>query len=193
MGEQTKVWPTTLLLCLLAERGVAAGASFSSRALRDWAGPELRTGDRIRHGMKRLLTKGYVTTVMKTDASGLSFALHTLTESGHRAAQEAARGKPVLSGPVPGQRQTRPRPPTTFTARMWGLMRARRMLDAASAAETLVDAGGDVEAATRTAQRVLRRWEECGAIQRSARRPAGSFTRFVLVQDSIDPPRRAPA
>jgi hypothetical protein len=112
---------------------------------------------------------------------------YVLTAEGAAAAKAAreARGRAAMSRGGTKANKTRPRDTSSYTARLWSLLRMRRTLTAADAAATLVDAGDDVIKAARTASKYLRGWARLhpAAVQISAQRCRTGGFRFVLVQD----------
>lgn len=186
-------WTSAAVLVALAERGLKAGDSCTSRQLRAWV-PQLRTGQRLKHAAETLSGNGYLKAKPGLDAkTGVSFTTYTITSTGAEAVKAAAAGKQLKSGPKGPHGQDRAVPPTTFAARLWALMRARGMLDTDTAAATLVDAGGDVATAAKTAQRYFARWASTGALAESAQRLPGGRKRYVLVKDcGPNPPAWTP-
>ncbi|MCB1998417.1 MAG: hypothetical protein KDG57_21525 [Rhodoferax sp.] len=186
-------WTSSMVLAMLASRGVStAGARFESRQLRDWL-PGMRDARRFGNTMQTLTRNGFVTQRMLVDRkTAESFAEYTVTAAGAAAIVKVAAGLARRSGPKGPHGKDRVVPPGSFAARLWALMRARGMLDAITAAETLVDAGGDVDRARRNAQRYMARWATAGAVTRSQRRVAGGAMRYVLVRDTPEPPAWTP-
>ena len=185
--EQPGSWTTNQLLQLLGGMGLKAGGEFTAAQVRrrcvhdkgSWLRGALRTGKRA----------GYFTIERRLDANTGGTAGHyTITAAGARAIAAAARGETIRSGPKGPLATARKRPAATFNARLWALLRARRVIDGGSAAETLVDAGEDVTAAARTAAIYLQRWADAGALQECEQRLPRGRKRFVLIKDSPEPP-----
>lgn len=182
-GEDLR-WTSAAVLVALAERGLKAGDSFTSRQLRAWV-PQFRSGQRMKYSMETLSGNGYVRSAPCFDKKSCqNFTTYTITSTGAEAIKSAAAGRQLKSGPKGPHSQNRAVPPTTFAARLWSLMRARGMLDTETAAATLVDAGGDVATAAKNAQRYFARWASAGALTESSHRLPGGRKRYVLVKDS---------
>jgi hypothetical protein len=162
------------LKALAARKFAQAGRSFTSADLRSWV-PSLQASLRnSRYVTGELLKHGVVSVAPKTQG------VYVVTDAGVEVIKAAAAGKP----PLLGQRARQIAPPKAFSARLWSLMRARQVLDAGTAAETLVDAGDDqaVQKAHRLAALYLRAWEVAGYLQQGKQR-IGRHKRFVLVKD----------
>lgn len=112
---------------------------------------------------------------------------YMLTAEGAIAAKAArdARAREAMSQGCKNANAARHRATSSFVARLWALFRMRTTLTAAEAAATLLDAGEDVEIATRTASTYLRAWTRLypHAIKVSAKQEARGAYRFVLVLD----------
>jgi hypothetical protein len=159
----------------LAERKFAqAGRSFTTAELRGWV-PCLQDAARnCRYVTGELLKNEFVAVAPKRQG------VYVVTDVGVAAIKAAAAGKPPPQ--AGGDRPIKPK--TAFSDRLWSLMRARQILDAGAAAETLVDAGDDqvLKAAQRRAAMYLREWETAGYLEQGRQR-IGRHKRFVLVND----------
>ncbi len=186
--EEDLRWTSAAVLVAMAARGLGKGSTFTSTQLRAWV-PGLREGNRFKRAMATLEANQFVTFRMHTEpGNAQSHAVYTVTPTGAEAIKAAASGVVRKSGPKGPHGKNRVVPPNTFAARLWALMRARQMLDTATAAATLVDAGQDVDTAAKTAQRYLARWASTGALAVSKQRLACGCKRYVLVKDSPTPP-----
>lgn len=186
-GEDLR-WTSAAVLVTLAARGLGKGDTFTSTQLRAWV-PGLGEGNRFKRAMATLEANQFFTFRMHTEpGNAQSHAVYTVTPTGAEAIKAAASGAIRKSGPKGPHGKDRVVPPNTFAARLWALMRARRMLDTETAAATLVDAGQDVSKAARTAQRYLARWTSTGALAISKQRLPSGCKRYVLVTDSPTPP-----
>lgn len=177
-------WVAALALQALAAQGLAQGGRFTSSQLLAWA-PGLRDGRRCANATGKLIALGYLTGGMKvTDtAIGQREGVYEITATGAVAIAAAAQGQAHRSGPRGAHGRRRPPAQGAFVARLWTLVRTRRIVDSEGVASTLVDAGGDVTQATQTAARYLRRWAAAGILRESAQRLEGGRKRFVLVSD----------
>jgi hypothetical protein len=108
-----------------------------------------------------------------------------------------AEGRAAATGAMQARERTNKvlrdvQAPGTYASRVYGLLRARRVLAAPDAAATLIDAGEDVKAATERAAQLLRTWSQMfpHALQASAKRIDGA-TRYVLLKElgEVPPPR----
>lgn len=182
-------WVSAEALAALAARGLVEGDEFSAAELAAWTGlpPEQRV-----HASSRLCQLGFVRhrvrQVPERDDR------YTLTASGAAAVAAAARGQVHTSGPRGPHGKARPLPADSLTARLWALLRMRRVLDSESAASTLCDAGADYARMRESIARTLRRWAAAGAVQVSKRRvhaqgTSSGFKVYVLVDDAVQPPR----
>lgn len=180
-------WTSSALLVALAARGFKKGHSFTSVMARQWV-PALKEGKRLKHAIETLADNQFVTSQMVLHRGTISMAEYTVTALGAEAIKAAAAGVERKSGPKGPHAADRTVPAGTFAARLWALMRARQILDTDTAASTLVDAGGDVATAAKTAQRYFARWASTGALQESAKRLDNGRKRYVLVKDTPEPP-----
>ncbi len=181
-------WTTGAFLVELARRDLKQGSRFTTLELEAWM-PEAVESGLVRKAIEVCKRNGYLTSKMslcKDTARTLS--TYTVTALGAEAIRAAAAGKLPKGGARGPLSVARPPSTGTFVARLWALMRARRTLDALTAAETLVDAGGNVTTAARTASGHLSRWAAAGALAEGRKREANGCKRYVLVQDSPHPP-----
>jgi hypothetical protein len=112
--------------------------------------------------------------------------VYALTSEGIAAAKAACEARWSAGRVLGGKHSnlTRERLTDTFVRKLWALLRMRQSLTGPEAAATLVDAGGDVKTATRTASQYLRNWSlvHPDAIQVSKQK-VGHAYRFVLTKD----------
>lgn len=181
-------WVTAAVLAALAARGYGQGATFTSAELREWI-PKFKEEARLSNATSKLTKLGFVTYRQRmVEGGGDIEHVYTLTKQGHEAIKLAAAGKVHKSGPKGPHTAFKTVPANSFTFRLWALMRARKLLDAETAASTLVDAGDDVKKATQTANKYLRRWTQLGNLAESAQRvnaagTSNGFKRYVLIND----------
>ena len=193
MSEPTR-WVTAAVLQALARHQCdASGRIFLAKQLDVWLAGELKPQQRV-HATTRLCALGFVQHRIVTSEDGLTRAdLYTLTAEGAAAVREAGAGQVRKSGPKAAHGKRHALDPQSLAARLWALLRMRRMIDADSAASTLCDAGGDFERMRASIRKYLRRWALAGAIQESARRinaqgTSNGLKRYVLVADDALPP-----
>lgn len=185
-------WTSSALLVALAARGFKAGDCFTAAQAREWV-PALREGQRIKQAVQTLFNNQFVNSRRYIDhETGDTVTEYTLTTVGGEAVKAAKAGAVHASGPKGPHGKNRKVPADTFAARLWALMRARQMLDSDTAASTLVDAGDDYATAMKNAQRYLANWAKTGAITESRKRLAGNRKRYVLVNDTPEPPAWTP-
>lgn len=190
-------WITAAALAAMATRGLKKGSQFLSTDLQAWV-PEFKTRRRRMSATTRLCALGIVTCERLIDGqTAQTTGQYTVTARGAEAIKAAAQGRVHKSGPKGPHTNPRARGGSkTFSARLWALVRARKILDAETAATTLVDAGGDVTQAAKTARRYLHHWVKAGALQESVTRvnavgTSNGFKRYVLVNDcGPTPPAR---
>lgn len=198
----TKTWPTAAVLACLVEHAInAAGHQFTAGQLDAWLaqGKSLTLQQRI-NATTRLCGLGFVQHQVTTQDNGGTLDrvdLYTLTAAGAEAVRSAAAGYVRKSGPK-GSRAPNPVRATDLASRLWYVLRMRKQIDANAAALLLCDAAADdFDRARATIACTLRRWEVAGALAPAARRVHGAgdskhsngFKRYVLVQDSPQPPR----
>lgn len=170
-------WVTAAALAALAEHHkTRRGCTFTLDQMRRWA-PGL-VGSKTRSALDKLKKLEFVVSTKPGH--------YVLTADGAAAVQAAADGQVLKCG----QHGPKNRPPAaeSFAARLWALLRARKVVDSGTAAATLVDAGGDVAAAEARAQVYLRKWQRAGAVDASKRRLPDGRKQYVLVQDTPNPP-----
>lgn len=185
-------WTSSALLVALAVRGLKAGDSFTAAQARKWV-PQLQQGQRMKQAVQTLFNNQFVNSRRYIDQdTGDTVTEYTLTAVGGEAVKSARAGAVHASGPKGPHSCNRKVPAGTFASRLWALMRARRMLDSDTAASTLVDAGDDYAVAMKNAQRYLANWAKTGAIVESKQRLAGNRKRYVLINDTPEPPAWTP-
>ncbi len=181
-------WTTAEALASLAAHGMVEGSTFTTSQLREWV--PLDTAGKVKYVTRKLVSLKFVDAgrALKAGSSMDLEGRYTVTLSGAAAIKSAGEGHVRKSGNQ-GQ-PVAPRPPAagSLAMRVWALLRARKVLDAGSASETLCDAGDDVAAAAKTITTYLRRWAKTSALQASARRLPNGFKQYVLVKDSPEPP-----
>jgi len=190
MSEPTR-WVTAAVLQALATQQLVQGDVFSVRQLDDWLAGAITAEQRV-HATTRLCALGFLRHRTRI-VDGARVDGYTLNAEGAAAVREAAAGKVRKSGPKAPHGKRHALDPQSLSARLWALLRMRRMLDADSAASTLCDAGDDFERTRASIRRYLRRWADAGAVQESARRinaqgTSNGLKRFVLVADAPQPP-----
>jgi hypothetical protein len=178
-----RVWVASKALNALAANGAEkAGFRFTTEDLMCWLPGTSQ--ESCRSATTTLMDRGYIRGFKKR-VNG--FGLYALTATGLAAVRAAAEGKQL----TPGMRARNcPPPPDSLVARLWQLLRARRVLDGESAAATLIDAGSgvDMERAARSCASYLRQWARCGNVQTSRIKGPSGRKQFVLVQDQPHPP-----
>lgn len=197
-------WVTATALLALARRCLVEGGTFTAEQLADMTaptGPTPLTPEQRVHASSKLCALGFVKHRVHRDrATGEQVDVYTVTAEGAAAIQAAGQGHVRKSGPKGGIGgcPQRPVPAGTITARLWQLMRMRRMLDSDTAAQTLCNAGEhDFKRMQATVRRTLARWAATGAIAESRKRvpvagqaaSSNGCKRYVLVKDQPTPPR----
>lgn len=188
-------WVTAAVLQVLADQHYRAGQQFLAGQLAAWTAGVLTPEQRV-HASSRLCALGFVThSVVVLDANRAD--LYTVTADGAAAIQAAAQGHVRKSGPK-GSRAPNPVRAGDLTTRLWALVRLRKIIDSEDAARTLCDAGEqDFERVRATVRKTLRRWELAEALQAGSRLikrrgdpvQSSGNKRYVLVRDSVEPPR----
>lgn len=194
MVQQDIHWVTGAALQALALQNLRLGDTFSRAQLKAWQ-PALGTGKKMKHATKKLLELGFVTSQQEAVLDGFNWqAIYTITAAGKAAIAGAGSGELLRSGPRGPHGIDRAVGPGTFVARLWRLMRARTILDAETAASTLVDAGDEqaMQRAAKSARRYFHRWASVQAITESRTRTSTRCKRYVLVKDSVQPPTWTP-
>lgn len=192
-SEENVRWTSAAVLVALAARQMQHGDTFTQKDLGTWV-PQLKQNKRMKDALATLKQNGIISSQLQLPPGTTDLhAIYTLTPVGAEAVNAAASGHRLTSGPRGPHSKDRTVSHTTFAARLWALLRARQMLDTETAAATLVDAGGDVATAAKTAQRYLARWASTGALAVSAQRMANGCKRYVLVKDpGPNPPAWTP-
>lgn len=197
-------WVTATVLLALARRCLVEGGSFTAAQLADMtapSGPTPLTPEQRVHASSRLCALGFVKHRVALNAAQEREDVYTVTAEGAAAIQAAGQGHVRKSGPK-GQRAPNPLPPKSITARLWQLMRMRKMLDSDTAAQTLCTAGEqDFKRMQATVRRTLARWAAAGVIAESKKRvpvagqaaTSNGCKRYVLLQDQATPPRNSKA
>jgi hypothetical protein len=188
-GIQT-LWVTAAMLSALAKHVIVEGGTVTAEQLADWTAHDLTHEQRV-HASSKLCALGYFRHKPRI-VDGLRVDTYTLTAEGDAAVRAAAEGLQRKSGPK-GSRKQNPVKPEALTTRLWGLVRARRIVDSDAAARTLCTAGDEeFERVRATVRKTLRRWELAGALQAGTRRVAtegqgktsNGSKRYVLVHDT---------
>lgn len=191
-------WVTAALLEVLARHVIVEGGCVTARQLADWTAEVLTPEQRV-HATSRMCALEFFTHHMALE-DGDRADVYTLTAAGAAAVASAAGGYVRKSGPK-GSRKPNPVDPDALSTKLWRLVRLRKVVDSDSAARTLCDAGeDDFERVRATVRRTLRRWELAGALTAGSRLikrrddPASSNgnKRYVLLVDSVEPPRWRP-
>lgn len=196
MGKTSDIrWTTGAVLLALAAQKLRTGDSFTANQLGQWV-PGVKHPGRMRYVTLKLQELGFVTAGQKLEQPADSTApaallnRYTLTATGAAAAKAAASGNVPKSGPKGQHSTTRVPEPGSLVARLWSLVRARKIIDSESAACTLMDAGdnSDIARTQATVSRYLNRWAKAGVLQEGALRVRGQgknpgYKRYVLVTD----------
>lgn len=189
-------WVASAVLEALAERGKKCGDTFTSADLLAWV-PELAAGTKRTNATTRLTGLGLLTYRQWMDETGDLVGTYMITAAGAEAIRGVQGGKAHKSGPK-RPHGNRPQSANAFSTQLWRLVRARRLLDAKEAAETLVDAGDDVKKAEQHASKLFRRWELTGHLAASAQRvhrvgTSNGHKRYVLINDCGPMPPQSPS
>ncbi len=181
-AQQDVRWVSAAVLAALAARGLGKGDKFTSQDLLAWV-PGLKAERKRTHATTTLCRLGFVTYKQRK-----GWGEYTVTAVGAEAVLVAAQGQLRKSGPKGPHGHRNAARPHSLAARLWALIRARKLLDADTAASLLVDAGADVATAAKTISRYLYRWAGAGYLQESAQRvgavgTGNGFKRYVLVKD----------
>lgn len=177
-------WVTATVLQVLAQHQLGrAGASFDAAELDLWVKGLISSKQRV-HATTRLCALGFLKHAPVLDAQRQRQDRYTVTGDGAAAITEAARGMVRKSGPK-GHRAPNPIKPESLVARLWALVRMRRIVDSDTATQTLCDAGEDFKRVAGTVRKYLRRWAAAGALDESAMRVGAVGTsngckRYVL-------------
>jgi hypothetical protein len=183
-------WFIVEALVTLGAHRKGVSKPFTPLDLKRWSEQFGKRPAGVRHALDHLERCGMVRRIPRpADAKPAKQGAWTylLTPEGAAAALAArdARARAGMSRGCTNANQAKPRDKSSFTARLWALLRMRTTLTAAEAAATLVDAGADVAKVTRTASTYMRTWVRLHpkAIQISAQCGANGAYRFVLVKD----------
>lgn len=191
----TTRWVTAAVLQVLADHQYREGHKFLAGQLAAWTAGVLTPEQRV-HATSRLCALGFVDHEVFV-MNGERVDHYTVTADGAAAIQAAAQGYVRKSGPK-GSRSPNPVREDALTTRLWALVRLRKIIDSEDAARTLCDAGEqDFERVRATVRKTLRRWELAEALQAASRlikrrgdAPSSNGNkRYVLVRDSVEPPR----
>lgn len=191
-------WVTAAVLHALARHTIVEGGCFTATQLADWV-PELTAEQRV-HATTRLCALGFVRHQVQV-ISGQREDVYTVTADGNTAIEAAAQGHVRKSGPK-GTRQPNPVRDDALSTKLWALVRLRKVIDSDSAARTLCNAGDDdFDRVRASVRKTLRRWELAGALAAGSRllktrtdpTHSNGSKRYVLVRDSVQPPRWAQA
>lgn len=188
MHKNDLVWVTGAALQALAAQKLKAGDAFTRAQLKAWE-PRLGVGKKMKSACEKLLELGFVTSQQEPVPGAFNWqASYTITPAGKQAMAGAASGKPLRSGPKGPHSKNRVVGSHTFIARLWRLLRTRNVLDADTAASTLCDTPEEYSLAVKSARRYFHRWAQVGAVTESRVRTASQCKRYVLTQDSVEPP-----
>lgn len=170
-------WVTAMVLRSLASLAPAAGSTFTQRSLAK-AQPDL-TPARRQRATAKLVALGFAT-MQRQLLDGTMQGVYTVTADGAAAIEAAANGAMLMSG----QQGPRPPAPGSFRARLWQLVRIRKLLTAEEAVQLLADAGDPRFVSKRNrANEYLRAWAANGVLQVSAKRGTRGQKQYVLVTD----------
>lgn len=192
-------WVTAALLEVLARHCIVEGGTVTAGQLADWTAGTLTPEQRV-HATSKLCALEFFTHGVKLQG-GERVDVYTLTAAGAAAVAAAEGGHVRKSGPK-GARAPNPVDPDALSSKLWRLVRLRKIVDSDSAARTLCDAGDDdFERVRATVRRTLRRWEQAGALSAGSKLikrrddpvTSNGSKRYVLVVDSVEPPRWRPA
>jgi hypothetical protein len=190
MSTDTIHWVTGAALQALANQKLRVGDKFTRDQLKLWQ-PSLGQGGKMKNAIEKLLELGFITSEQVLVSNAFNWQpTYTVTGEGKAAMSGAASGKPLRSGPRGAHSKNRAVGSNTFVAKLWRLMRARKILDAETAASTLVDAEAQDQysRAVKAARRYFHRWAQTGAVTESRTRTNTQCKRYVLSRDSVDPP-----
>ena len=166
MNEPTR-WVTAAVLQALAAQEAAKGTVFTAGQLDGWLGGALTPEQRV-NATTRLCALGFLTHSVRFGYRGRNDE-YRLTADGAAAVAEAAAGQVRKSGPKAAHGKRHALDPQSLSARLWALLRMRRMIDAeARPARCAMPAAPTTARASRSA--ATRRWADAGAVQESARR-----------------------
>jgi DNA-binding MarR family transcriptional regulator len=171
-------WVASALLRALATLAPCAGQRFTGPALAASL-PDLPARRRA-NGTRRLVALGFVTHA-RSLVDGRPVYTYTVTPEGAAAIAAAASGAVLMAG----RQGTLAARPGTLRARLWALLRMRRVLDAETAARLLCDAGDSSFVSKRNRiNEFMRRWRDAGVVDLSAAIGPRGQKRYVLLADS---------
>lgn len=170
-------WVTSEVLRALVRLAPTAGNRFTKPVLAAHT-PDLSETSRQR-AITKLLGLGFITH-KRALADDATRSIYTVTADGAAAIAAAGQGAMLM----PGAHQAKPAAPGTLRARLWALMRIRKVLGADEAVQLLADAGDRAFISKRNkANECLRRWQLAGVLQLSAQVGPRGQKRYVLVAD----------
>jgi hypothetical protein len=178
----SRAWSSTELLLALAKLVPKVGQRITSAELAA-AVPHLRAEQRMR-ATTRLGTMGFLVHKVVL-VKGESVHTFTVTDDGLAAIEAAQSGWRITSG----KRGPRAPRPGSVAARVWALLRIRKVLDADSAAQLLCNAeDGNYRNVRETARIAMARWAADGVLSISHQPIVTGFggpprKRYVLVKD----------
>lgn len=170
-------WVTSQLLQALAKLAPKAGHKVDTHALDD-ALPDVAL-DRRRRGTGKLVKLGWLRSARTIGNNGLPLYVYTVTADGAAAVQAAAQGRLLMCG----NRSQRLAQPGTLRARLWALVRIRKVLDADEAAQLLCDAGSNFYSTRAQCGDLLRNWAAAGVVSISTKVGKQGRKRYVLLVD----------
>lgn len=170
-------WVTSIVLRALAQLAPKKGNTFCADDLAARA-PELSAA-RCRRAITKMLDLQFITYKRRL-VGQVAQSVYTVTADGAAAIAAAGQGAMLMSG----AHQAKPAAPGTLRARLWALMRIRKVLGADEAVQLLADAGDRAFISKRNkANECLRRWQLAGVLQLSAQVGPRGQKRYVLVAD----------
>lgn len=170
-------WVTSIALRALGQLAPKKGDTFTADALAIHT-PELSAARR-RRAITKLLGLQFI--AYKRHLVGqAALSIYTVTADGAAAIAAAGQGAMLM----PGAQLAKPAAPGSLRARLWALVRIRKVLGADEAVQLLADAGDPAYISKRNkANECLRRWQLAGVLQLSAQVGPKGQKRYVLVTD----------
>lgn len=170
-------WVTSIVLRALVQLAPKKGDKFTTAALATVT-PDL-TAVRRQRAITKLLGLQFIT--YKRHLVGpATQSVYTVTAEGAAAIGAVGQGAMLMAGP----HRPRPGQPETFRARLWALLRIRKVLGAEEAVQLLIDAGDPKYISKRgRANEYLRRWQMAKVVELSAQVGPRGQKRYVLVTD----------
>lgn len=170
-------WVTSAVLRALAGLAPKKGAQFTVEALAKV------TADlspvRRQRAITKLIELGFIT-YRRMLSGGAAYSVYTVTADGAAAIEAAAQGAMLMAG----QQGPRPVAAGSLRARLWHLVRIRKVISADEAVQLLADAGDPAFVSKRNkANECLRAWAANGVLQLGAKRGARGQKQYVLVTD----------